>query len=69
LGARRASVLVAFLVLPLAVPTLIFATAAIDAALSGLPTRPHLSILAALLLATLPLAPWAATAALRQALG
>jgi heme exporter protein B len=67
LGARRGGVLLALLVLPLCVPVLIFAVAAVDAAIAGLPTRPHLLILAALLLVSLALAPIAAAAALRQA--
>jgi len=67
LGARRGGVLVALLVLPLAVPVLIFGVAAVDAAVAGLGARPYLLVLAALLLAALALAPWAAAAALRQA--
>ncbi|MCC7272449.1 MAG: heme exporter protein CcmB [Alphaproteobacteria bacterium] len=68
LGARRGGVLLALLVLPLAVPVLIFGVAAVDAAVAGLPTRPHLLVLGALLLAALATAPFAATAALRQAI-
>lgn len=68
LGARRGGVLLALLVLPLYIPVLIFGVAAVDAAASGLPTRPHLMILAGLFLGSLVLAPWAAAAALRQAL-
>ena len=67
LGARRAGVLVALLVLPLTIPVMIFGVGAIDAVLAGLTPRPHLLLLGALLLAALPLCPWAATAALRQA--
>jgi heme exporter protein B len=68
LGARRGGVLILLLVLPLCISVLIFTVAAIDAALSGLPSGPHLSFLGALLLTALPLAPWASAAALRQAL-
>ena len=68
LGARRAGGLLALLVLPLYIPVLIFGAAAVDAAAMGLEARPHLLLLGALLLAALPLAPLAATAALRQAL-
>ena len=68
LGARRAGVLVSVLVLPLYIPVLIFAAGAIDAAIMGFPVRPYLLILAALLVAALPLAPWASAAALRQSL-
>jgi heme exporter protein B len=68
LGARRGGVLILLLVLPLCISVLIFSVAAIDAALAGLTAKPHLSILGALLLAALPLAPWASAAALRLAL-
>ena len=68
LGARRGGVLLALLVLPLYIPVLIFGVAAVDAAASGLSARPHLMILAGLFLGSLVLAPWAAAAALRQAL-
>lgn len=66
LGARRGGVLIPLLVLPLYIPVLIFAVGAVDAALAELPVRPHLLLLGALLLAALPLAPWASAAALRQ---
>ena len=68
LGARRAGALLALLVLPLYIPVLIFGVAAVDAALAGFAAGPHLAILGALLLAALPLCPWAAAAALRQAI-
>ena len=68
LGARRGGVLISLLVLPLYIPVLIFATAAVDAAITDLSTRPHLAILGAMLAAALPLAPWAAAAALRHSL-
>jgi heme exporter protein B len=68
LGARRAGALLALLILPLYIPALIFGVAAVDAALAGLATGPHLAILGALLLAAIPLCPWATAAALRQAL-
>jgi heme exporter protein B len=68
LGARRAGALLALLVLPLYIPALIFGVAAVDAALMGLASGPHLAILGALLLAAIPLCPWATAAALRQAL-
>jgi heme exporter protein B len=67
LGARRGGVLLPVLVLPLAVPVVIFGAAAADAAGAGLPARPQLLLLAALLAACLPLCPVAAGAALRQA--
>ena len=68
LGARRGGVLVSLLILPLYVPVLTFGVGAIDAAVQGLSAEPHLLILAAMLAACLPLAPWATAAALRQAL-
>ncbi|MGH7014415.1 MAG: heme exporter protein CcmB [Stellaceae bacterium] len=68
LGARRAGVLLSLLVLPLYIPVLIFGVAASEAAALGLESRPHLLLLAALLAGSLALAPWAAAAALRQAL-
>jgi len=68
LGARRGGVLLSLLVLPLYVPVLIFGVGAIDAAVQGLPSQAHLLILGGQLLAALVLTPWAAAAALRQAL-
>ncbi|HVI53219.1 MAG TPA: heme exporter protein CcmB [Candidatus Sulfotelmatobacter sp.] len=68
LGARRGGVLLSLLVLPLYVPVLIFGVGAIDAAVQGLPSQSHLLILGGQLLAALALTPWAAAAALRQAL-
>ncbi len=68
LGARRGGVLVSLLVLPPYVPVLIFGVSAVDAAAQGGSARPSLLILAALLVLALPLCPWAAAAALRQAL-
>ncbi len=68
LGARHSSVLISILVLPLYIPVLIFGVSAIDATISDLTARPHLLILGAMLLAALPLAPWATAAALRQTL-
>ncbi len=67
LGARRGSVLLPVLVLPLTVPVVIFGAAAADAAANGLTARPQLLLLAALLAACIPLCPVAAGAALRQA--
>jgi len=68
LGARRAGVLLSLLVLPLYIPVLIFGVAAVDQAVAGSASRPHLLMLGALLLGALALAPWAAAAALRPAL-
>lgn len=66
LGARRGGVLLPLLVLPMAVPALIFGVAAADAAAVGLAARPHLLLLSALCAAALPLCPLAAGAALRS---
>ncbi len=70
LGSRRGGVLLSLLVLPLYVPVLIFGTAVVDAAISGSgeTAKTPIMILAALLLASLALAPWATAAAVRQAL-
>lgn len=67
LGARRGGVLLSLLILPLYIPVLIFGAGAIDAAINGLTPRPHLLLLAGILAAALPLAPWAGASALRQA--
>jgi heme exporter protein B len=68
LGARRAGVLVALLVLPLYLPPLIFGTAAVEAVLTGQSAAGDLLLLGAMTLAALPLTPWATAAALRQSL-
>jgi heme exporter protein B len=65
LGARRGGVLLPLLVLPLAIPAVIFGAAAIEATSAGLAARPYLLLLGALLALALPLAPLAAGAALR----
>ncbi|MCU5772836.1 heme exporter protein CcmB [Erwiniaceae bacterium BAC15a-03b] len=64
-GLRRGGVLLSLLVLPLAIPVLIFATAAIDAAAMGLPIDGYLAILGAMLAGSATLAPFATAAALR----
>jgi heme exporter protein B len=68
LGARRGSVLLALLVLPLYIPVLIFGVSAVEGEVMGLSGRPQLLILAAMLLGALALAPFATAAALRLAL-
>lgn len=68
LGARRGGVLVSLLILPLYVPVLIFGVGAVDAAVHGFSPNAQLLVLGAILLAALSLAPWAASAALRQAI-
>lgn len=66
-GARKGGALLALIVLPLYVPVLIFAVAAVEASIAGLSPRPHLFLLAGLAVFALTLAPFAASAALRQA--
>ena len=68
LGSRRGGVLLSLLVLPLYIPVLIFGVTAVDAAIAGFEVRAQLLILGAFLLVSLALCPWAAAAALRQAL-
>ena len=68
LGARRGSMLLALLVLPLYIPVLIFGVGAVEGEVMSLSGRPQLLILAAMLLAALALAPFATAAALRLAL-
>ncbi len=63
-GARRGGVLLSLLVLPLVTPVLIFGVGAVDAALMGLNPRPHLLILAGLLVGSGFLCPLAAAAGL-----
>lgn len=70
LRARKGALLVALLVLPLYIPTLIFGIAAVTAALigpSGAALSPFL-VLAAVSLAAIVLVPWATAAALRMQL-
>jgi len=67
-GLRRGGVLISLLVLPLFIPVLILGVGAVDAAVYGLTAKPHLMMLGGLLVASLPLAPWAAAAALRLSL-
>jgi heme exporter protein B len=67
LGSRRAAVLITLIILPLYVPVLIFAMAVIDGTRLGLSgSSAFLSILGAMLVASLALTPWATAAALRQ---
>lgn len=68
LGARRGGVLISLLVLPLYIPVLIFGVAAVDSALGGADAGTRLMALTGFLLAALALAPFAAAAALKQAL-
>jgi heme exporter protein B len=66
---RRGGVLLAVLVLPLTIPTLIFGISAANAAITGLLTfGPAFTILCALTLASVVIGPFAAAAALRHGL-
>lgn len=64
---RGGGVLLSVLVLPLFAPALILGAAAADSAAGGLPAESHLYLLAALLVLTATLAPWAIGAAVRIA--
>lgn len=66
LGARRGGVLLPLLTMPLFVPVVVFGVAAVEATVAGLPARPHLLLLAAILAGAVPLAAIAGAAALRQ---
>jgi heme exporter protein B len=68
LGLRSAGVLLILIVLPLAIPALIFGSGAVAAVEGGESAQAHCSLLAALLLLTAVLAPPATAAALRIAL-
>lgn len=68
LGVRGAGVLLSLLVLPLYVPVLVFGAGAVHASVAGLGVAGHFSLLGAMLLLALLLAPWAAGAALRIAM-
>lgn len=65
IGLKRGGVLLSLLVLPLTIPLLIFATAAMDAASMHLPVEGYMAILGALLAGSATLSPFATAAALR----
>lgn len=67
-GVRGGGVLISLLVLPLYIPVLIFGAGAVDASAMGMNAAGHLSLLSALLLGGVVLAPWATAAALRISL-
>ncbi|WP_137223865.1 heme exporter protein CcmB [Shewanella sp. MEBiC00475] len=64
-GLRKGGVLLSLLILPLYIPVLIFATSAIDAAGLNMAYNGQLAILAAMLIGSLILAPFAIGASLR----
>lgn len=68
IGTRRGGVLIALLVLPLYVPILIFGVSAVEAEVMGQGGSAQLLILAAILLASLALTPFATAGALRLSL-
>ena len=68
LGTRRGGVLLSLLVLPLAMPVLIFGARATDQAMRGEPAAGPLWLLAAMLILAVTLAPWASSAAVRISL-
>lgn len=68
LGVRSGGMLLILLVLPLCIPALIFGSGAVVAIDSGISARAHFSLLGALLILTLLLAPPATAAALRIAM-
>ena len=68
LGVRGGGALTALLVLPLYVPVLVFGAGAVTASATGMGAAGHLSLLAAMSLAALVFAPWAAAMALRISL-
>lgn len=67
-GLRQGGIILALLVFPLYIPVLIFASNAVQMAMSGFEVTAQLSMLAALLLLALALAPLPAAAALRMSL-
>ncbi len=65
LGLRGGGVLITLLILPLYVPVLIFGAGAVDGTLSGTGAEAHLSLLGAVLVMALLVAPWISALALR----
>ncbi len=65
LGLRGGGVLVSLLVLPLTIPVLIFGAGAVEANVSGLGAEGHVSMLAAIFILSLLLAPLATALSLR----
>jgi heme exporter protein B len=64
-GLKRGGMLISLLILPLYMPVLIFGTAAVKAAVTGVPAGPYLAILGAMLCLAIALAPLAIAAGLR----
>lgn len=68
IGSRRGGMLLTLLVAPLYLPVLIFATGAVQNSILGLPVTAPLTMLAAILVLTLTLTPFAIAGALRVTL-
>lgn len=64
-GLKRGGMLISLLILPFYMPVLIFGSAAVQAAVTGAPVGPYLSILGAMLSLAIALAPLAMSAGLR----
>ena len=64
-GLKRGGMLISLLILPFYMPVLIFGSAAVQAAVTGIPSGPYLAILAAMLCLAIALAPLAIAAGLR----
>ena len=64
-GLKRGGMLISLLILPLYMPVLIFGSAAVKAAVTGVPAGPYLAILGAMLCLAVALAPFATAAGLR----
>ena len=64
-GLKRGGMLISLLILPLYMPVLIFGSAAVKAAATGVPAGPYLAILGAMLCLAVALAPIATAAGLR----
>jgi len=64
-GLRKGGILISLLVLPLYIPVLIFGASSVQAAAMGLPVQGYLALLAAMLVLSIMLAPFAIVAALK----
>ena len=64
-GLKRGGMLISLLILPLYMPVLIFGSAAVKAAVTGVPAGPYLAILGAMLCLAIALSPLAIAAGLR----
>jgi heme exporter protein B len=67
-GIRRSGILLTIIVIPLYIPVLIFGTGAVNAALLNSPWTAHIYFLAAMLVLSITLAPFAISAAIKASL-